>query len=91
MPRGKGSRNQSDYKYKVTAGDNVNYYISQKQIEHDYDLKRTAVYFMIHSPERRKDHRGLIIEKLQEPLPVYKIVKEISDDVIHIKYEKLIY
>ncbi len=91
MPRGKGSRNQTDYKYKVTSGDDVKYYISQKQIENVYDLKRTAIYFMIHSPDRRKDHRGLTIEKLTEPLPVYKVIKDIEDDGIHIKYQKLIY
>lgn len=91
MPRGKGSRNQSDYKYKVTSGDEVKYYVSQKEIESEYDLKRTAIYFMIHSPERRKDHRGLTIEKLTEPLPVYMIVKHIDEDAIHIKYQKLVY
>lgn len=91
MPRGKGSRNQSDYKYKVTSGDEVKYYISQKEIESNYDLKRTAIYFMIHSPDRRKDHRGLTIEKLTEPLPVYKVIKDIDEDAIHIKYQKLIY
>ena len=46
---------------------------------------------MINQPEKRKDHRGLIIEKLDIPLPVYNVIKDIKEDSINIKYEKLIY
>ncbi len=91
MPREKGSKNLSNYKYSVDDGVKKNYFITQKDIEREYNLKRTAIYFMINKPERRKDHKGLIIEKLEKPMPVYKIIKDINDDSINIKYEKVIY
>ncbi len=91
MPREKGSRNLNDYKYSVDDGNSKKFFIRQKDIEIMYNLKRTAIYFMINKPERRKDHKGLIIEKLEKPMPVYKIIKDINDDSINIKYEKVIY
>lgn len=91
MPRSKGSKNLSDYKYKVNDGITNKYFICQKDIEECYNLKRTAIYFMINQPEKRKDHKGLKIEKLDIPLPVYNIIKDINEDSINIKYEKLIY
>jgi len=91
MPRKSGCSNVSDYKYKVVSGDSTKYYVSQKEIQDDYDLKRTAVYFMIHSPDKRKDHKGITIEKLEEPLPVFNIVNEDHEGNKVIKYQKIIY
>lgn len=91
MPRKSGSSNVNEYKYRVNNGSEIKYYISQKEIQDDFDLKRTAIYYMIHSPDKRKDHRGIIIEKLEEPLPVYKIHDDFDDGLRVIKYEKIIY
>lgn len=91
MPRKSGCANTSDYKYKVTEGCETNYFVSQKEIQDKYDLRRTAIYFMIHSPEKRKDHRGLTIQKLDEPLPVYNIVNEDQEGERVIKYQKINY
>ncbi len=91
MPRTAGSLNTTDYKYKVIDNGETKYYISQKEIQDEYDLKRTAVYFMLNYPERIKNGKDILIEKLPEPLPVYDVKKEIENDNIMIKYEKIIY
>ena len=91
MPREKGSKNLSNYKYSVDDGVKKNYFITQKDIEREYNLKRTAIYFMMNKPDKRKEHKGLIIKKLEKSLPVYKINKIINDDSININYEKIIY
>ncbi len=92
MPRSKGSRNLTNYKYTVDNGNELKYFICQKDIEKFYDLKRTAIYFMLNQPEKRKDHKGLKINKLEEPLPVYKIIRNVDiEDNFYIKYEKMEY
>ncbi len=91
MPRSKGSVNCSTYKYKVTKDEKIKYFISQKEIQDEYDLRRTAVYFMIYSPERRKDHKNVVIEKLEKPLPVYNIIEEENEYGRNVKYEKIVY
>tara|TARA_R110002072_G_scaffold137523_2_gene280372 strand:+ start:5323 stop:5616 length:294 start_codon:yes stop_codon:yes gene_type:complete len=97
MPRTNGSRNNSDYKYKVEKINDNNevisteYFVSQSQVQTHTGLKRSAVYFMIHHPEKRKNHCNYKIIKMEIPLPVYKMEKKIEDDKILFEYQKLIY
>ena len=47
---------------------------------------------MLNQPEKRKDHKGLKINKLEQPLPVYKISRNVDiEDNFYIKYEKMEY
>lgn len=94
MPRINGSHNQSDYRYKVTNSElgASEYFISQREITDKYGIKRTGIYYLIHHPERRADHKNLTIEKLSTPLPVYeKIVEQEDNGGYTIKYNKIIY
>jgi len=97
MPRTNGSKNNTDYKYKVETlneeGDvtSTDYFVTQTEVQNFTGLKRSAVYFMIHHPEKRKDHLNYKIEKMAVPLPVYKLNKTIETDKILIEYQKLIY
>ena len=91
MPRTKNSKNCSSYKYKVIDQGEVKYYVSQKNIQEEYDMVRTAVYFMIHSPDRITHKKNIIIQKLDEPLPVYEIKKVFEGDDLIVTYEKIIY
>ena len=54
MPRLSGSANISDYKYSVEELENENvistkFYRTQKEIQLKYNLKRSAVYFLLHN------------------------------------------
>lgn len=93
MPRINGSHNQSEYRYKVfneTLQRNE-FYISQREITDKYGIKRTGIYYMIHHPDRIKDHKNITIEKLQTPLPVYEKIIDEDDGGYTIKYNKIIY
>ncbi len=91
MPRTKNAKNATDYKYKVIDEGISKYYISQRHIQDEYDMKRTAVYFMIHSPDRIRHKKNITIEKLPEPLPVYVLTRDTIDNALILKYEKIIY
>lgn len=81
MPRETGSKNKSFYRYSVycASSDCTNFFISQKEIEKYYDMKRTAIYFLLNKKDRLKDHKGLIMTKLEDKLPVYE-TRTINDD-----------
>ncbi len=96
MPRTNGSRNNSDYKYKVeklNENDEVittDYFVTQTEVQNHTGLKRSAVYFMIHHPEKRKNHCKYKIYKMEIPLPVYKMEKKIEEDRVLVEYQRLI-
>tara|TARA_R110001606_G_scaffold175712_1_gene322228 strand:+ start:220 stop:516 length:297 start_codon:yes stop_codon:yes gene_type:complete len=98
MPRRLGSRNCQEYKYKVeklneetTEVESTHYYITQREIQNEYNLKRSAVYFIINNPKSRKTNDYIKIYKLETPRPVYfKEYLEEDEDII-IRYTKIDY
>ncbi len=96
MPRNKEARNSTNYRYKVTLENGeVKYYVSQQDVQDEYDLNRTAVYLMIKAPDAiaRKKH-NIVIEKLAKGLPVYDKNKRISflqDGNLYYRYDKIQY
>jgi hypothetical protein len=92
MTRAKGIRNSSSYRYRVTnAEGEQRLFISQPEIMHAYELKRTAVFYMLHQPSMRRDHRGLVIQLLEKPLPVYTRRRVESETGWAIVHELIIY
>ena len=97
MTRITGSINKTDYKYSVEELNedgtikNKSYFISQKEIQHKFNLKRSAVYFHIHNKEMRKTKDNINIIKLSEPMPVFnkEIYEENGDNIV--AYRKLKY
>ena len=88
MPRTPGSRNTQDYKYKVEKLNenneviNTGYYVTQKDIQDKYNLKRSAVYFILNNPQLRKQDDLINIIKLEQPMPVFNIEKQELSDII---------
>jgi hypothetical protein len=80
--------NYKNYKYSVTKDEETKYFVGQKEIEIYTGLKRTAIYFMLNNPEKRKKTFGFEIKKLTNLLPVYKIC---SNDDNEITYTKIDY
>ena len=66
MTRALGIRNSTSYRYRVTNAEGKEaLFVSQREIMLTFDLKRTAVFYMIHQPAMRRDHRGLVIQLLE--------------------------
>ena len=97
MPRPSGSKNSQDYKYKVEKLNelneiiNTNYYVTQKEIQDKYNLKRSAVYYILNNPSRRKANDYINISKLDQPMPVFKIVHQEENGDIIFRYNKIDY
>lgn len=97
MPRLANTPNKTDYKYKVEELNNVRkiinttYFLTQKQIQDKYNLKRSAIYFMLYKPEKILKNTNFIITKLDIKLPVFE--KQIIEDEgdIYIHYQRIIY
>ena len=92
MTRTSGSINSKDYRYKVLINGEVKYFISQLEIQQAFNLKRTAVYYLINSPIKIKRKVDLKIEKLENTLPVYIYHRQIDDFGGYImKCQKIVY
>ena len=91
MPRNKGSVNSSSYKYLVKKDGGFDVYISQKEIQDKYNIKRTTLYYIINHPEKTKNNHGLVITKLEPPLSVFQITQNLSEFGKNINYNKIVY
>jgi hypothetical protein len=97
MPRLSGSTNTSDYKYKVEELNDNNepicsqYFRTQKEIQTNYNLKRSAVYFHLHNKEMRKTKDNINIIKLTEIKPVYEVDIINTNDSIIKTYNRIVY
>lgn len=96
MPRISGSSNITDYKYLVEElKDDIvfitKYFRTQKEIQKEYSLKRSAVYFLIHNKEMRKTKDNINIFKLDQPKPVYQVETTNTEDSIIKTYNRISY
>lgn len=93
MGRLEGSLNITDYKYTVkrlinNEWTNPQYFITQQEIQNEFNLKRTAVYYLINNKDKiKKLKNNYEIIKLDIPLPVYKCVQHASEGDERIIYE----
>ncbi len=78
MARTKNSKNNKEYKYKVfdETTQTYKFYITQSDIQDEYQIKRTALYYLIHNPDNIKTNYKIKVEKLPQPLPVYEKIIE---------------
>ena len=97
MPRTNGSKNSQDYKYKVEKLNeldeviNTSYYVTQREIQDTYNLKRSAVYFILNNPSLRKSNDHINIMKLEQPMPVFKVIQGEENGDIIFRYNKIDY
>ena len=92
MTRALGIRNCTSYRYRVTNAEGKEaLFVSQREIMLEFDLKRTAVFYMIHQPLMRRDHQGLVIQLLETQLPVYSKRRVESDAGYTVVYERIKY
>ena len=92
MTRALGIRNCTFYRYRVTNAEGKEaLFVSQREIMLAFDLKRTAVFYMIHQPAMRRDHQGLVIQLLETQLPVYSKRRVESDAGYTVVYERIKY
>lgn len=93
MGRCEGSLNNSDYKYSVKQFINnewtePKFFITQLEIQKEFNLKRTAIYYLINNKDKiKKLKNSYEIIKLDTPLPVYKCVHYYTEDEEQIIYE----
>ena len=98
MPREKGSKNLTYYRYEVydTKIDKNRYYITQEEILDDYKMCRSTCYFLRCKPDRPVDpkYKHLTIKKLSSKVkPVYesKPSKQMIDGNYCVMFNKIDY
>tara|TARA_R110000787_G_scaffold13121_3_gene41564 strand:+ start:372 stop:647 length:276 start_codon:yes stop_codon:yes gene_type:complete len=91
MPRTIGTKNKSAYRYQLTDKNITTYHITQKEIQDKYNLSRTAIYFLLHKPEKTINAHNIEVVKLDTPLPIYDRECFKTDDITIISLKKIKY
>ena len=90
MPRTSNSKNSTYYHYLIRVYDNnekdnlieQKYIKTQKDLEEQYSLNRSAIYYLLNPPEGRKPRKYLNIELEKVLIPIYKNVMTFENDLL---------